>query len=130
MRRTYGSEIFSLIDQPQHGATRLRLMAATVHALTLWEPRIRITSQQPVQEPVVQFLVQVDWGQGRLVREYRIALGFAPEGDKARQGDGKTPEGVFKIDRRNDRSQFHLSLGLNYPLPDDRARARAGGWAC
>ena len=43
MRRTYGSEIFSLIDQPQHGATRLRLMAATVHALTIWEPRIRIT---------------------------------------------------------------------------------------
>ncbi|WP_279474658.1 phage baseplate assembly protein V [Aeromonas veronii] len=43
MRRDYGSEIFSLIDQPQHGATRLRLMAATVHALTLWEPRIRIT---------------------------------------------------------------------------------------
>lgn len=34
------------------------------------KPRIRITSQQPVQEPVVQFLVQVDWGQGRLVREY------------------------------------------------------------
>ena len=31
MRRDYGSEIFSLIDQPQHGATRLRLMAATVH---------------------------------------------------------------------------------------------------
>jgi phage baseplate assembly protein W len=43
MRRNYGSEIFSLIDQPQHGATRLRLMAATVHALTLCEPRIRIT---------------------------------------------------------------------------------------
>lgn len=42
MRRDYGSEIFSLIDQPQHGATRLRLMAATVHALALWEPRIRI----------------------------------------------------------------------------------------
>lgn len=44
MRREYGSEIFSLIDQPQHAATRLRLMAATVHALTLWEPRIRITT--------------------------------------------------------------------------------------
>ena len=43
MRRDYGSELFYLIDQPQHQATRLRLMAATVHALTLWEPRIRIT---------------------------------------------------------------------------------------
>lgn len=43
MRRDYGSELFPLIDQPQHTATRLRMMAATVHALTLWEPRIRIT---------------------------------------------------------------------------------------
>lgn len=42
MRRTYGSELFYLIDQPQHAATRLRLMAATVDALTRWEPRIRI----------------------------------------------------------------------------------------
>lgn len=66
--------------------------------------------------------------QGRLVREYRIALGFTPTGDKARQGDGKTPEGVFKVNRRNDQSQFHLSLGLDYPLPKDRARARAGGY--
>ncbi|HMQ42607.1 MAG TPA: L,D-transpeptidase family protein [Paracoccus sp. (in: a-proteobacteria)] len=66
--------------------------------------------------------------QGNLVREYRIALGFAPDGDKVRQGDGKTPEGVFKVDRRNDRSQFHLSLGLDYPQPEDRRRASVGGY--
>jgi pilus assembly protein FimV len=33
-------------------------------------PVIRITTQQPVQEPLLTFLVEVDWGQGRLVREY------------------------------------------------------------
>ena len=44
MRRNYGSALFHLIDQPQHGATRLRLMAATVDALTQWEPRVRINS--------------------------------------------------------------------------------------
>lgn len=43
MRRDYGSELFYLIDQPQHQATRLRLMAATVQALINWEPRISIT---------------------------------------------------------------------------------------
>ncbi|QJT25416.1 baseplate assembly protein [Aeromonas media] len=43
MRRDYGSELFHLIDQPQHQATRLRLMAATVQALINWEPRITIT---------------------------------------------------------------------------------------
>lgn len=64
---------------------------------------------------------------GQVVREYRIALGFSPTGDKAQQGDGRTPEGVFQIDRRNDRSAYHLSLGLDYPQPADRARARAAG---
>jgi pilus assembly protein FimV len=33
-------------------------------------PVIRITSDAPVQESVLTFLVEVDWGQGRLVREY------------------------------------------------------------
>ena len=43
MRRDYGSELFYLIDMPQHQATRLRLMAATVQALINWEPRITAT---------------------------------------------------------------------------------------
>lgn len=64
---------------------------------------------------------------GKPARVYSVALGFAPEGDKVRQGDGKTPEGVFRVDRRNDRSKFHLSLGIDYPRPEDRARARAQG---
>lgn len=66
---------------------------------------------------------------GKVVRSYRIALGFTPEGDKHRQGDGRTPEGEFRIDRRNDGSAFHLSLGLDYPRPQDRTRAAAGGYS-
>ena len=31
---------------------------------------IRVTSTEPVQVAAVNFLVEVDWGQGRLVREY------------------------------------------------------------
>lgn len=64
---------------------------------------------------------------GRPARVYQVALGRAPEGDKVKEGDGKTPEGVFRVDRLNDRSRFHLSLGLDYPRPEDRARARAAG---
>jgi murein L,D-transpeptidase YafK len=66
---------------------------------------------------------------GQPVRTYRIALGFAPEGDKLRQGDGKTPEGRFTINRRNPESAFHLSLGLDYPQPEDLRRAAAGGYS-
>ncbi|MGL4236546.1 L,D-transpeptidase family protein [Tabrizicola sp.] len=65
---------------------------------------------------------------GKPVRTYEIALGFTPEGDKERQGDGKTPEGEFTIDRRNGGSAYHLSLGLDYPKPEDRTRAAAGGY--
>lgn len=66
---------------------------------------------------------------GEAVRTYSIALGFAPEGDKLRQGDGKTPEGEFTINRRNPESAFHLSIGLDYPKPEDLARAAAGGYS-
>lgn len=61
------------------------------------------------------------------LRSYDIALGFAPEGDKFREGDGKTPEGTFTINRRNPESAFHLSLGIDYPQPEDRVRAQAEG---
>jgi murein L,D-transpeptidase YafK len=66
---------------------------------------------------------------GAVVRDYKIALGFAPLGTKERQGDGRTPEGVFKIDRRNAGSAYHLSLGINYPRPADVARAAKGGFS-
>lgn len=64
---------------------------------------------------------------GKAVRSYKIALGFAPAGDKVQQGDGKTPEGTFTINRRNPKSSYHLSLGINYPQADDRARAAEDG---
>lgn len=64
---------------------------------------------------------------GKTVMSLSIALGFAPTGDKSQEGDGKTPEGVFTINRRNPNSAFHLSLGLDYPLPADIARAKAAG---
>lgn len=64
---------------------------------------------------------------GKAVRTYDIALGFAPAGDKLQQGDGKTPEGIFTINRRNPKSSYHLSLGIDYPQADDRNRAAAAG---
>ena len=65
--------------------------------------------------------------QGRLLRAYRVSLGFAPLDHKEREGDGRTPEGTYSIDARNPRSSFHLSLRISYPDADDRARAEAQG---
>lgn len=58
----------------------------------------------------------------KLVKTYRIVLGFAPEGDKAQEGDGKTPLGEFYVFTKNDKSKFYLSLGVSYPSIDDAKR--------
>lgn len=65
--------------------------------------------------------------RGKVLRQYDIGLGFAPEGHKEQRGDGRTPEGVYKIDRRNPDSRFHLSLGISYPNAQDVARAQTMG---
>lgn len=62
-----------------------------------------------------------------LLKEYTFELGFAPTGHKEQEGDGKTPEGAYLIDRRNPNSSFHLSLGISYPNADDIAAAKAKG---
>jgi murein L,D-transpeptidase YafK len=67
------------------------------------------------------------WHHDRVLRSYDIDLGRNPVGHKERRGDGRTPEGDYIIDRRNPRSQFHLSLGINYPGNGDRQRATEAG---
>jgi murein L,D-transpeptidase YafK len=61
---------------------------------------------------------------GKVIRTYRIALGSNPIGPKTRQGDHRTPEGMYLIDSRNLHSQFHRSLHISYPNAADKERAR------
>jgi murein L,D-transpeptidase YafK len=82
------------------------------------EPHIIIRKKQRVLE-----LYDGD----KLVKSYTVVLGFAPEGDKEKEGDGKTPEGEFYIFTKNAESRFHLSLGLSYPSIDDAKRGLATG---
>jgi len=62
-----------------------------------------------------------------LLKAYRFELGFAPTGHKTQEGDGRTPEGAYLIDRKNPNSRFHLSLGISYPNASDYESARARG---
>jgi murein L,D-transpeptidase YafK len=64
---------------------------------------------------------------GKRIKTYRIALGRNFLGSKDQEGDMKTPEGVYKIDRRNPQSSFHLGLHLSYPSEEDNARATERG---
>ncbi len=61
------------------------------------------------------------------IKSYTIVLGFAPAGDKEKEGDGRTPEGEFFVFTKNPQSRFHLSLGLSYPSTDDAKRGLARG---
>jgi len=62
-----------------------------------------------------------------IVASYDIGLGFAPQGHKSAAGDGRTPEGLYFIDRRNPNSAYHLSIGISYPNAADVAAARSAG---
>lgn len=63
----------------------------------------------------------------KVIKRYHIELGFSPTGDKKIEGDGRTPEGEYLIDRRNPNSAFYLSIGISYPNAADRAEAKALG---
>lgn len=66
---------------------------------------------------------------GQTIASYRVSLGLSPNGDKQREGDFRTPEGTYRLTRRNARSEFFLSVQVSYPEPDDVALARRNGWS-
>ncbi|RNC72798.1 MAG: hypothetical protein ED859_01615 [Desulfuromonadales bacterium] len=66
---------------------------------------------------------------GEVLKSYEVALGKEPVGHKRRQGDKRTPEGVYVLDRRNAGSRFHRSIHISYPNRDDILNARKQGVA-
>jgi murein L,D-transpeptidase YafK len=66
---------------------------------------------------------------GRRIRTYLVALGANPVGDKQYAGDRRTPEGLFSIDNKNEKSDFHMALHISYPDSAHAARAAAMGLA-
>lgn len=63
-------------------------------------------------------------GTHALVKTYAICSGSGGLGPKAESGDGQVPEGVYEIDQFNPTSNFHLSLGVNYPNAADSVRSK------
>ncbi len=100
--------------------------AAAVRGFWLREPLPR-----PLRNPEIQVFKarrQLELrAEGRVVRTYRVGLGLTPTGPKRRQGDRRTPEGRYFICNKNPRSQFYLSLQVNYPNAEDAARGLADG---
>lgn len=90
--------------------------------------------KKPAGKPQADFLVVDKSGRllhllkdGVIFRSYRISLGKTPTGAKHQEGDSKTPEGLYQIDKKNSASDFTLALHISYPNQNDIDWARAHG---
>jgi murein L,D-transpeptidase YafK len=55
-----------------------------------------------------------------LLHTYSICSSSGTLGPKRKEGDMQVPEGVYHIEHFNPVSNFHLSLGVNYPNASDK----------
>ncbi|MBK4215661.1 L,D-transpeptidase family protein [Paracoccus caeni] len=105
------------------------MMLAALAACGSQGPEFKRYSGPPVTQVVV------NKGQRRMyllsgtsvLKAYDFGLGNQPIGHKQFEGDGKTPEGMYYVDRFNPRSRYHLSVGISYPNPYDVAYAAQFG---
>jgi len=66
--------------------------------------------------------------EGDVLSRHRVSLGENPLGTKLKQGDKKTPEGIYHIrDIRRD-PKYHKEILISYPNEEDRRRSRELGF--
>ncbi|AZL75326.1 L,D-transpeptidase family protein [Pseudomonas sichuanensis] len=65
--------------------------------------------------------------RGEPLKTYRISLGKQPKGAKVREGDKKTPEGLYWLDWRKVSDRYNLAMHISYPNISDAAKARREG---
>jgi len=105
----------------------LAALAACGKQTSTQRPQFKTYSGPPVTQVVVNkgtrrmHLVS----GSSVLKSYDVGLGHQPVGHKQFEGDGRTPEGMYFIDRFNPRSAYHLSVGVSYPNERDRAYAQA-----
>ncbi|MBS1813524.1 MAG: L,D-transpeptidase family protein [Acidobacteria bacterium] len=64
---------------------------------------------------------------GRALKTYRISIGRGGLAPKEREGDGRVPEGTYRITEHNSHSDYHLSLRVSYPTPEQQRTAAQAG---
>lgn len=64
---------------------------------------------------------------GVMMKSYRVSLGKQPRGAKEREGDRRTPEGLYWVDWRKTSDKFNLAMHVSYPNAADLARAQRDG---
>ena len=57
--------------------------------------------------------------EGKAIKTYTVALGRVPVGAKTREGDKRTPEGLYRIDYHKPDSGYFRALHISYPNKAD-----------
>ncbi len=93
----------------------LFLVAASDHCVATKADKLLVLKSQRIMT-----LLKND----KVLKSYKVALGPNARGHKEREGDCRTPEGIYKICGKNPNSQFYKSLRVSYPNEQDRQRAK------
>src|SRR5688500_10140132 len=115
-------------------ASLVLFSAASVRAETPLQSAALVSSSVEAALPLADKVV-VRKGERKLqlmrngvpLRTFKVALGLRPEGHKQFEGDFRTPEGSYRLTRRNPNSEYFLSIQVDYPNDRDLARARSQG---
>ncbi|MDG1483248.1 MAG: L,D-transpeptidase family protein [Myxococcota bacterium] len=101
------------------------LVAQHPEQLDAADPRLQGSDLVVVRKSVRRVM---RYDQGRLAAGscWQTGLGFAPEGHKQREGDGRTPEGFYTTSDKP-WSQFYGAIAVHYPSADDAEIAHADG---
>lgn len=67
------------------------------------------------------------YSESKEIKSYMVSLGKSPVGPKEREGDKKTPEGSYILDRRLENSKYHLAIHISYPNEQDKLNAEKLG---
>ncbi len=67
--------------------------------------------------------------RGKEIKTYSISLGKNPIGHKQKEGDKKTPEGSYVLDRKAENSSYHLAIHISYPNEKDKLNAEKSGFS-
>ncbi len=64
---------------------------------------------------------------GKILKQYHIAMGDLPTGHKLKEGDQRTPQGRYILDYKKPNSSYYKAIHISYPNEEDTLRAKALG---
>ena len=86
----------------------------------LWPPQTVYIRSFKIDKKLEVWVRNSPEEQFKLFKEYKVCMQSGKTGPKRIEGDLQVPEGFYYINEFNPNSNYHLSLGLNYPNASDR----------